>query len=282
MPVFAPNPTPIMRPTGRHRAALPGAVAGQRGQTGRAGHAAFQRISPSGPLSGYAPLRSAHRMHGLSAFGLGAFDPRARYLHGVHYLDMLASLGAIDPSLAISPPADYQTMPPAPTPPGLPAGWDTSTPAAAPPAVIGGGITNLNAGPVTIPTGTILTYSVQFNLLGISNALTDTSAAIGSITGMLAGAGLSVVSVSVPVSLNPFSGSSAVLVLQVTGAGFPNIQTAQGVCDNAIASGIGAQIVSSSLVLGQQNSALTWLSQNWQLAAAAVLGILILPKILDL
>ena len=98
---------------------------------------------------------------------------------------------------------------------------------------------------------------------------------------MLGAVGLQVVNPATPASINPFSSNSAILTLQVTGAGFQSAAAVKALCDNAFAVGVGAQIISSTIAVGAGNSALNWLSQNWQLLAVGGLALLILPKILD-
>jgi len=191
--------------------------------------------------------------------------------------------------LALDPPTAFPMAPSAAPgistqvflPPPPPPGWDTSNPGAAPPAPLSPSVpANANAGPVTLPAGTILTYSVTYALTGLGNFFTSNQDAIGTAAEMLAGVGLSVVNQQTPASANPFSNNSAVLTLQVTGAGFASITQAKALADNAFAAGVGSQVISSSLTQGAPNQAMTWLSQNWPLLAAGVLGILILPKIL--
>jgi len=168
--------------------------------------------------------------------------------------------------------------PPPPPPPGWQTGQvDPSN--IAPPSVVSPSIPK--PGPVTIGPGTLLTYTVNYNLQGASNFFTSNSDAMGTAAQMLGAVGLQVVNTATPASINPFSSNSAILTLQVTGAGFQSAAAVKALCDNAFAVGVGAQIISSTIAVGAGNSALNWLSQNWQLLAVGGLALLILPKILD-
>jgi hypothetical protein len=172
------------------------------------------------------------------------------------------------------------SAPPPPAPPAPPAGWDTAAPSPAPPATfIGPG--SVPAAQLAIGPGTVLTYTVNYNLTGASNFFTSNTDAIGTAAQMLQGMGLQVTNSSTPASVNPFSNNQAILTLQVTGAGFQSAAAVKALCDNAFAVGVGAQIISSTIAVGAGNSALNWLSQNWQLVAVGGLALLILPKILD-
>jgi hypothetical protein len=199
----------------------------------------------------------------------------------------MRGLGAIiNPSGVIL--EDTSNPPPAPTTPGLPAGYDpntgivpmdTSSPTAGvpPPVTFGPPAAPQSGAPLSV--GTYLTYTVNYALQGLSNFFTSNDQAISQAGQMLAGVGLVVVNTALPASFNPFTNNSAVLTLQVQSPGL-TLQSAKGLCDNAIVSGVGASIISSNLVIGQPNPILTWFEQNWMLAAAGVLGVLILPKIL--
>ena len=171
----------------------------------------------------------------------------------------------------------YGGAPPSPPAPGLPVGWDTSTPSPAPPVVFSPSVQP--AGPITVVTGALLTYTVNYNL-DASNLLTSNADAVAAAASVLAAVGLAVVNTSLPSSINPFSSNSAILTVQVTGAGFANAQAVKALCDNAFVN-VGAQIISSSIAMGAGNSMLNWIMQNWQMVAVGAIAVMILPKILD-
>jgi hypothetical protein len=261
MPTFAPKPVrPYYAPPGTRRVRQGAPLSGQD----------IRAMAAYYPANFFVPTPMNVVMHGRPSVGL------------THYAlgDMPNPGGAIF--------GTDQGAPPAPPAPGLPAGYDANTgmiaagaSGAAPPVMIGPMAPSIPAPGTTLAPGTFLTYTVNYALQGVSNFFTSNDEALSSITPMLGGVGLVVVNSSTPASINPFSTNQAVLTLQVAAQGL-TLQSAKALCDNAIVNGIGAQILSSSLTVGQANTALTWISQNWQWVAAGAAALLLLPKLLDL
>ena len=166
-----------------------------------------------------------------------------------------------------------------PTPPAPPAGWDTNAPQPAPPATfIGPG--SVPAAQMSIAPGTLLTYTVNYNLAGASNFFTSNNDALATAAQMLAGAGLTVVNSAAPSTINPFSSNSAILTLQAA-QGFQSAAAVKALADNAFVAGVGASIISSTIAVGAGNSAINWLSENWMLLGIGAIALLLLPKILE-
>jgi len=227
----------------------------------------------------FAPRQNAPALRGLSP--LVYYHRPRRRMAGLGYLAQasdiaIAEATGVAPSIDTSSDAINTTVFSAPAPP---VGWDTTTPAAAPPALLAPTVpAAAPSSGALLPAGTQLTYTVNFNLMGVSNVATSGTEAVGTAAQMLAGAGFQVINQSVPLSVNPFSSNSAVLTLQLTQA--MTLAQAKALCDNAFAAGVGSQILSSTLTVGAANSAITWLEQNWMWAAAGVLAVLVLPKVL--
>lgn len=250
-------------------------------------------FSPPRPY--YAPVGRVRRVRqgaSLAAYyPANYFVPTPGNVHGPRQANVLSHyglgrhLGTLDPTLFSGAAAGNSMMPPPPPAPGLPAGYDPTTgmitagaSGATPPVMIGPMAPSVPAGAPLAP-GTFLTYTVSYEL-GASGAFTSNDEAIASIGPMLAGVGLAVTSVNTPSTLNPLSANQAVIGLQVQGGGI-SLQAAKNYCDNAIVAGLSGLILSSSLVVGQASSVMTWITQNWVWLAAGAAAVLILPKILD-